>query len=84
MDLCQLGLRDADSGKPHKKATGVGTDSPGIQAVMRSVPRCDGRHEHQVLEKEAIREDPGRGKQQNGQEDFAEGSSEECNKILRR
>lgn len=50
VDLCQLGLRDADSGKPHKKATGVGTDSPGIQAVMRSVPRCDGRHEHQVLE----------------------------------
>ena len=50
VDLCQLGLRDADSGKPHKKATGVGTDSPGVQAVMRSVPRCDGRHEHQVLE----------------------------------
>ncbi len=50
VDLCQLGLRDADSGMPHRKATGVGTDSPGIQATMKSVPRCHGEHEHQVLE----------------------------------
>ncbi len=49
VDLCTMGLRDCDSGLPHMKPTGVGTDSPGVQHQFQG-HLCPGDHEHQPLE----------------------------------
>ena len=46
---CSLGLCDIDSGKPHKKATAIVTDSSGVQRQFQG-KLCHGQHEHQPLE----------------------------------
>ena len=49
VDMCAFGLRDCDSHLLHRKATYLGTDSPGVKEMMRG-KTCSGGHEHQSLE----------------------------------
>eukprot|EP00435_Cladocopium_sp_Y103_P032430 s1165_g8.t1 len=49
VDMCYFKLCDRESGLPHKKATCLATDSPGIATVMEGC-LCPGHHQHQPLE----------------------------------
>eukprot|EP00435_Cladocopium_sp_Y103_P048460 s7_g14.t1 len=49
IDMCYFKLCDRESGLPHRKATCLATDSPGIAEVMEGCV-CPGNHQHQPLE----------------------------------
>ena len=48
IDQCEFGLKDAITGLPHKKPTGILTASQGIKHHLNR--ECSGDHERQPLE----------------------------------
>ena len=48
IDLCEFGLKDEQTGLPHKKPTGIMTASRGVKHNLNR--ECSGNHEHQPLE----------------------------------
>eukprot|EP00435_Cladocopium_sp_Y103_P035928 s522_g9.t1 len=62
--LCQLGLVDAVSGRPHKKPTVIQMNHPAITSVAFPERRCDhAPGEHQPIEGSVRVQDPSTGRQ---------------------
>ena len=48
IDQCEFGLKDEQTGLPHKKPTGIMTASQGVKHYLNR--ECSGDHQHQPLE----------------------------------